>query len=160
MIEVGARLAGGRKAIMAKQTIPNWHPFDAMVDAHCGFPVRMPSSFRPPKIAVQTYVSSDKDGILKSMRGDDFERLPTYNSHIILKNIGERVERAKDLMSFAAYVWLIGDPEDVRRDANRARDEFFVEVELEPVSEAATPAKPTPSVEDAPSLSECPVDDE
>ena len=31
MIEVGARLAGGRKAIMAQQTIPNWHPFDAMV---------------------------------------------------------------------------------------------------------------------------------
>jgi hypothetical protein len=137
MIEVGARLAGGRKAIMAKHTIPNWQPFDAMVDAHCGFPVRMPPSFKPAKIAVQAYVSADKNGILKSMRGHDFERLPTYNSHIILKNVGERVQRAKDLMSFAAYVWLIGDAEDVRRDANKARDEFFVDVELAPLDETS-----------------------
>ncbi|KAL3802801.1 hypothetical protein HJC23_007578 [Cyclotella cryptica] len=138
MIEVGARLAGGRKAIMAKQTIPNWQPFDAMVDAHCGFPVRMPPSFKPAKIAVQAYVSADKNGILKSMRGDDFERLPTYDSHIILKNVGERVQPAKDLMSFAAYVWLIGDAQDVRRDANKARDEFFVEVELAPLDETSS----------------------
>lgn len=139
MIEVGARLAGGRKAIMAQQTIPNWQPFDAMVDAHCGFPVRMPPSFKPDKFAIQAYVSADKTGILKNYHGDDFERLPTYNSHIILKNIGEEVKPARELMSFAAYVWLIGQPEDIRRDANRARDEFFVDVELEPLSE--TPSK-------------------
>ena len=45
MIEIAGRLAGGRKAIMAEATIPGWHPFDAMIDAHCGFPVRMPPSF-------------------------------------------------------------------------------------------------------------------
>ena len=76
MIEVGARLAGGRKAIMAQQSIPHWQPFDAMVDAHCGFPVRMPPSFKPGKHALQVYVSADKSGILKIYHGDDFERLP------------------------------------------------------------------------------------
>jgi hypothetical protein len=138
MIEVGARLAGGRKAIMAELTIPNWRPFDAMVDAHCGFPVRMPASFKPEKFALQAYVSADKEGIIKSLNGHDFERLPTYNNHIILKNVGEKVKPARDLMSFAAYVWLIGELDDIRRDANRARDEFFVEVELESLAETTS----------------------
>jgi hypothetical protein len=62
----------------------------------------------------------------------------------MLKNIGEKVNPAKDLMSFAAYVWLIGDPEDIRRDANRARDEFFVDVELDSLPESAVNAE-TPS---------------
>lgn len=129
MIEIAGRLAGGRKAIMAEATIPGWHPFDAMIDAHCGFPVRMPPSFRPSKIAVQTYVPSDKNGILKSVQGDDFDRLPTYHNSVMLRKVGDKVVRARDLMSFAAFVWLIGDAEDVKRDAMRARDEFKVEVE-------------------------------
>lgn len=131
MIEIAGRLAGGRKAIMAEATIPGWHPFEAMIDAHCGFPVRMPPSLRPSKTAVQTYVPSDKNGILKSVTGDDFARLPTYYQHSILRKVGDKVVRARDLMSFAAYVWLIGDAEDVKRDAMRARDEFRVEVEVD-----------------------------
>lgn len=95
----------------------------------------MPPSFKPEKFALQAYVSADKAGIIKSHHGDDFERLPTYNSHIILKNIGEKVKPARDLMSFAAFVWLIGEAEDIRRDANRARNEYFVDVELESLSE-------------------------
>jgi len=139
MIEVGARLAGGRKAIMAQETIPDWQPFDAMVDAHCGFPVRMPPSFTPKRYAIQTYVSADKAGIIKRYHGEDFDRLPTYNSHLLLKKVGEMVTPARDLTSFAAYVWLIGDPEAIRRDANRARAEFFVDVALESLVE--TPSK-------------------
>lgn len=131
MIEIAGRLAGGRKAIMAEATIPGWHPFDAMIDAHCGFPVRMPPSFRPRQTAVQVYVPSDKNGILKSVRGGDFDRLPTYHESIMLRKVGDKVVKAKDLMSFAAFVWLIGDEEDVKRDAMRARDEFEVEIEAE-----------------------------
>ena len=129
MIEIAGRLAGGRKAIYAAETVAGWHPFDAMIDAHCGFPVRMPPSFRPRQTAVQVYVPSDKDGILKSVKGNDFERLPTYHDSLMLRKIGEKVVKAKDLMSFAAYVWLVGDADDVKRDAARARDEFSVEVE-------------------------------
>lgn len=129
MIEIAGRLAGGRKAIMAELTIPGWHPFEAMIDAHCGFPVRMPPSFRPAKTAAQTYVPSDKNGVLKSVKGDDFSRLSTYHAHIMHRKVGDKVVRAKDLMSFAAFVWLIGDADDVKRDAMRARDEFKVEVE-------------------------------
>mmetsp|Transcript_1650 Transcript_1650/g.2643 ORF Transcript_1650/g.2643 Transcript_1650/m.2643 type:complete len:581 (-) Transcript_1650:12-1754(-) len=131
MIEIAGRLAGGRKAIMAEATIPGWYPFDAMVDAHCGFPVRMPPSFSPRRKAAQVYVPSDKNGILKSVTGDNFERLKSYSSHAMLKKVGDKVKRAKDLMSFAAYVWLIGDEEDVMRDAQCARDEFIVEVDEE-----------------------------
>lgn len=129
MIEIAGRLAGGRKAIMAEETIPGWRPFDAMIDAHCGFPVRMPPSFRPKQFALQVYVPSDKAGILKSVSGNDFERLPTYNDSVMLRKVGDKVVRARDLMSFAAYVWLIGDADDIKRDAHRARDEFKVEVE-------------------------------
>ena len=109
MIEIAGRLAGGRKAIMAELTIPGWHPFEAMIDAHCGFPVRMPPSFRPAKTAAQTYVPSDKNGVLKSVKGDDFSRLSTYHAHIMHRKVGDKVVRAKDLMSFAAFVWLIGE---------------------------------------------------
>ena len=116
---------------MAEATVPGWHPFDAMIDAHCGFPVRMPPSFRPTKTAVQAYVPSDKAGVITAIQGDNFERLPTYHESILLRNVGDKVVRARDLMSFAAYVWLIGDTEDVKRDAMRARDEFKVEVEVE-----------------------------
>mmetsp|Transcript_32577 Transcript_32577/g.68496 ORF Transcript_32577/g.68496 Transcript_32577/m.68496 type:complete len:181 (+) Transcript_32577:1344-1886(+) len=129
MIEVGARLAGGRKAIMAEETVVGWHPFDAMVDAHCGFPVRMPPSFHPSKKAVQSFIASDKSGVLKSIKGDDFARFGTYHDHVMLKKVGDKVVRAKDIMSFTAYVWFIGDDDDVKRDAQKAREEFIVEVE-------------------------------
>ncbi len=129
MIEIAGRLAGGRKAIMAEATIPGWHPFEAMIDAHCGFPIRMPASFKPTNAAAQAYIASDKNGILKSVRGSDFERLPTHRESTMLCKVGDKVKRARDLMSFAAYVWLIGEAEDVKRDALRAREEFVVEVE-------------------------------
>ena len=136
MIEVGARLAGGRKAIMAENTIIGWHPFDAMVDAHCGFPVRMPPSFSPAQKCVQAFVPSDKNGILVGIKGGDFDRLPTYHDSVMLKKIGDKVVRARDIMSFAAYCWLIGeDSEAVLRDAKLAREEFMVEVEMDTIDE-------------------------
>ena len=100
-----------------------------MIDAHCGFPVRMPPSFRPSKKAVQVYVPSDKNGVIKRLQGQDFERLSTYSQHVLMKNVGDKVKRARDLSSFAAHVWLIGEEEAVMHDAKRARDEFIVEVE-------------------------------
>uniref|UniRef100_A0A7S4RCM3 ATP-grasp domain-containing protein n=2 Tax=Ditylum brightwellii TaxID=49249 RepID=A0A7S4RCM3_9STRA len=129
MVEVGARLAGGRKAIMAGATVPGWKPFDAMVDAHCGVPVRVPARFSPAKIAKQVYVPSTKSGKLIGVEGDDFDRLKTYDSSIMLVKVGDQVKRARDLMSFCAYVWLIGSKEDVEADAKKARDEFIVDVE-------------------------------
>ncbi|KAL7524579.1 hypothetical protein ACHAWF_002667 [Thalassiosira exigua] len=47
MIEIASHFAGVRKVIMAEATIAGWHPFDAMVDAYCGFPCRLPPSFSP-----------------------------------------------------------------------------------------------------------------
>ncbi|EJK54127.1 hypothetical protein THAOC_26312 [Thalassiosira oceanica] len=130
MIEIAGRLPGGRKSILAEHCVPGWHPFEAMVDAHCGFPVRVPPSFSPTKKAVQCYVPSDRSGVLKSMRGEDFDRLGTHHAHLLLQKVGEPITRATDLNSFAAHVWLVGeDAEEVRRDVMRARDEFRVEVE-------------------------------
>jgi len=47
----------------------------------------------------------------------------------MLVKVGDQVKRARDLMSFCAYVWLIGSKEDVEADAKKARDEFIVDVE-------------------------------
>lgn len=80
---------------------------------------------------MQVYVPSDKEGVVKSMKGHDFERLSTYQESMILKNIGDKVVRAHDLTSFAAFVWLVGDEEDVMLDAKKARAEFKVEVEAD-----------------------------
>ena len=138
MIEIGARLAGGRKAIMASKTVPGWNPFDAMLDAHCGFPLRVPPSFSPVKVARHVYVPSDKTGILRSYTGDDFKRLPSYDDHVILGEVGKPIKRAVDLMSFAGFVWLVGTQEQIERDANDARDNFKVEVD--PLPEATNGA--------------------
>ncbi|KAL3896876.1 MAG: hypothetical protein SGARI_007053 [Bacillariaceae sp.] len=89
----------------------------------------------PAQKCVQSFIPSDKNGVLKSLKGDDFDRLSTYHDSIMLKNIGDTVRRAKDIMSFAAYVWLIGDDEEaVMRDATLAREEFIVEVAGDPVN--------------------------
>jgi len=130
MIEIAGRLPGGRKSILAEICVPGWHPFEAMVDAHCGFPVRMPPSFRPTKKAVHCYVPSDRAGVLKSIEGEDFDRLKTHYDHLLLAEVGKPIKRATDLTSFAAQVWLVGDDaEEVKCDVMRARDEFKVEVE-------------------------------
>jgi hypothetical protein len=50
-------------------------------------------------------------------------------SHTIMRTVGDKVKRSTDLISFAAFVWLIGDGEDVRRDAMQAIHEYKVEVE-------------------------------
>lgn len=119
-----------------------------MVDAHCGFPVHIPPSFRPEKQASHVYVPSDKEGIVTKIEGADFERLPTYYAHAQLAQVGKRVTKSKELASFAAQLWLRGDPEDVLRDAKRARAEFKLEVE--PISEACKDDKKTKLDEDEP----------
>jgi hypothetical protein len=48
-----------------------------------------------------------------------------------MRKVGDKVVRSTDLISFPAFVWLIGDAEDVRRDAMQAIDEYVVEVETE-----------------------------
>jgi len=131
MIEVGARLAGGRKAIMAEATVPGWHPFDAMLDAHCGFPIRVPPTFTPSKHARHVYIPSDKAGKVISMKGTDFDRLKTYNAHAMLCEVGQHVAIATSIYSFAGFVWLIGSKEDVEADTESARNGFSVEVETE-----------------------------
>jgi hypothetical protein len=54
---------------------------------------------------------------------------PSSFSHTIMRTVGDKVKRSTDLISFAAFVWLIGDGEDVRRDAMQAIHEYKVEVE-------------------------------
>jgi len=131
MIEVGARLAGGKKAIMASKTVPGWCPFDAMLDAHCGFPIQVPPSFSPEKHAKHVYIPSKTVGIVKTINGADFERLETYDSHIVMTEPGKKIRVSTDIMSFAGFLWLIGKHEDVERDARLARDGFSIEVEEE-----------------------------
>jgi len=131
MIEVAACLAGGRKAIMAQATVPGWYPFDALMDAHCGFPLRMPPSFSPVKVCRQVFIPSDKNGILVGYTGANFDRLKSYNDHIMLCEKGKRVKRAQDLTSFAGYVRLIGTQDQVEMDSESARSGFVVEVNPE-----------------------------
>lgn len=109
-----------------------WHHFlnrIAMVDAHCGFPVMIPPSFCPEKQASHVYIPSNVEGVCSKIEGEDFERLPTYYAHSQLAEVGKSVTKSKELASFAAQLWLVGAPEDVERDAKRARDEFKVEVD-------------------------------
>ena len=89
------------------------------------------------------FIPSDKDGILTKMSGEDFERLPTYYAHALSARIGGRVRKSRDLASFCAHLWLTGEPEDVERDAKKARNEFKVEVDPLPEEETEQKAAQT-----------------
>jgi hypothetical protein len=115
-----------------------------MVDAHCGFPVVIPpSGFTPEKQASHVYIPSNVQGIVTKIKGENFERLPTYYAHALLAEVGEPIEISKSLGSFAAQLWLIGEPADVDRDAKIARDEFKLEVE-EPLPKVDETASSSP----------------
>mmetsp|Transcript_4062 Transcript_4062/g.11564 ORF Transcript_4062/g.11564 Transcript_4062/m.11564 type:complete len:523 (+) Transcript_4062:1-1569(+) len=131
LIEVGARLSGGRKASLSKEVISGWDPFHALIDSHCGNEVKLPKSFSPrDKVASHLFLQNAQSGVVISIEGTEYiNSLETHYAHAILTKVGDRVEPTNDITSSAGFVWLVGSWEDVEKDSAQVKKAFRTNVE-------------------------------
>jgi len=131
MIEIGARLSGGRKTTLTQAVIEGWQPFQALIDAHCGNKVKFPLSFSPgEQHARHLFLPHRLSGRITEIRGADrFESLSTYHSHFLLAKVGDVVERTTDITSFGGFVWLAGPRQAVEDDARAVWETFSFQTE-------------------------------
>ena len=74
MIEVGARLSGGRKSTMAQAAIENWDPFTSLIESHCGQSCqRIPNNVDylvPCRFVRHIFLPVEKAGKVKEVQFD------------------------------------------------------------------------------------------
>ena len=135
MIEVGARLSGGRKSTMTRHAVPGWHPFKSLINAHCGLPICVPNCFspNPEKLVRHIFLPYRSTGIISKVIGSDFERLQSYHSHYILAKQGDNAKLTTDITSCSAFVWLIGSKSDIDADTEEIFLTFSVEMQIKKV---------------------------
>jgi D-alanine-D-alanine ligase-like ATP-grasp enzyme len=132
LIEVGARFSGGRKSILTRDSVRDWDPFAAILDAHCGLPVAVPAGgFSPHQFVRHLFLPNVASGRVAAVRGADFARLKTHHSSFVLAKPGATVRRTTDIVTCAGFVWLAGERADVDADTESALAAFAVEVEPE-----------------------------
>lgn len=131
MIEIGARLSGGRKATLSQAVTEGWHPFRALVESHCGRKVVFPTSFSPGgKHARHLFLPHLNSGKVVKIEGTErFESLSSYHSHFILTKAGDTVDRTTDITSCSGFVWLVGTRATVEADARAVWDTFAIHTE-------------------------------
>ena len=142
MIEVGARLSGGRKSTMAqevccfapinmlfadgKHQLASWNPFESLIKSHCA---GLCSIFSEPYLTPTKFVRHIFLPITKSGRITKFEfnePRETIHSSSRLVTVGDIVEATTDIVSCAGFVWLIGDKEKVDKDTEAIMSSFVL----------------------------------
>ena len=130
MIEVGARLSGGRKSTMAQAAIDDWNPFTSLIESHCGLSCqRIPKNINcltPNRFVRHTFLPVEKAGIIKEVRFDEtiISNLSTIHSSVIIVKEGDIVEETTDIVSCAGFVWLVGEKTQVDKDTMTVLDSF------------------------------------
>ena len=126
MIEVGARLSGGRKASMTHVASKGiWNPFLALVDVHCGIEPEFPLSFTPQLFALHLFLPIERAGYIKDINLNE-TILITLNSSVMLVKQGEYVEETTDITTCAGFLWFVGNRKDVEEDVKRALSSFKI----------------------------------
>mmetsp|Transcript_24670 Transcript_24670/g.58562 ORF Transcript_24670/g.58562 Transcript_24670/m.58562 type:complete len:576 (+) Transcript_24670:105-1832(+) len=148
MIEVGARLSGGRKAFMAQAALSlaaasdsRWDPFLTLVRSHCGFIgfnnkkskltdiVPLQLDFSPNRFVRHLFLPIEQSGRVKKIHGldDDLSSsLSTYHSMAMLIKEGQLVEKTTDITTCAGFLWLCGERQLVDQDTKTFLDNFRV----------------------------------
>jgi len=130
MIEVGARLSGGRKSTMAQTAIDNWDPFTSLIQSHCGLSCqRIPkdiSHLIPNRFVRHLFLPVEKAGLIKEIRFDEatISNLTTLHSSVMIVKAGDIVEETTDIVSCAGFVWLVGEQAQVDMDTKTVLDSF------------------------------------
>ena len=131
MIEVGARLSGGRKATMTKAALLPcyWNPFESLIRAHCGLCLNLPKSFTPKQFVRHIFLPYNSGGRVIKISHCDFESCASYHSHFILASIGDFVKKTTDIVTCSGFVWLIGEKSVVDADTQFVLQNFEVVID-------------------------------
>jgi D-alanine-D-alanine ligase-like ATP-grasp enzyme len=130
LIEVGARLSGGRKSTMALLAVDKWNPFVSLILSHCGKPCQFSSTMylTPHKFVRHLFLPIEKPG--RVVKFDFNDSLKTIYSASRLAKIGDVVAVTTDILSCAGFVWLVGDDqENVDSDTRELLLSFVLTVE-------------------------------
>ena len=123
LIEVGARLSGGRKSEMARAAVAGWDPFAALVNSHCGLSWPDETVSLTPRCFVRhVFLPIERAGRISSITLDT--DVATLHSSAMMVKIGDRVAVTTDIVSCAGFIWLIGDKDDVDKDTEYLLDSF------------------------------------
>jgi D-alanine-D-alanine ligase-like ATP-grasp enzyme len=134
MMEIGARLSGGRKAVMTQAAYQNdhrpWDPFKALIQSHLGqleIDGYMPS---PPLHVQHLFLPVTRAGRVRARHcilDDATSSLETLHSFFWLVKPGDNVLKTTDITSCAGFVWLVGDKFQVKRDAELILSTFRID---------------------------------
>jgi hypothetical protein len=126
MMEVGARLSGGRKSTMAQAAMKGaWDPFSALIDYHSGLQPTVPESFTPKSFVRHVFLPIEKSGKVEDVQLET-SGLTTLHSQAMIIKKGDAVKETTDITSCAGFLWLVGARHDVDRDTETALSSFKV----------------------------------
>lgn len=127
LMEVGARMSGGRKASMMQAL--GYDPFGMLIKAHSGDPIGSNNDFIPHQFVRHLFLPVEKGGKIRVIHNFDNLSLDTLHSSTILVSVGDVVAKTTDITSCAGFVWLIGNRSEVDKDTKRILSTFKVIVE-------------------------------
>lgn len=129
MIEVGARLSGGRKATMARAIVQDWVPFTNLILSHCGLSVEeRTADFSPQQFARHLFFPVDHSGTISKLQVDT-SGCTTVELMVTMMKEGDTVQRTSDIVSCAGFVWLVGEKSQVQDDTKQIRSTFQMKIE-------------------------------
>lgn len=131
LIEVGARLSGGRKSIMAQSAIQNWNPFEALIQSHsmqtCEIASQNSKFLTPNKFVRHIFLPIEQKGLVEKVE-IDVSSLPTLHSSAMICKVGDIVDETTDIVTCAGFVWLVGDRQQVDEDTDAVMSSFVLSV--------------------------------
>jgi D-alanine-D-alanine ligase-like ATP-grasp enzyme len=129
MMEVGARLSGGRKATMTQAVLNGkWDPFAALIDSHSGIQPQVMDSYTPKHFVRHLFLPIDKSGTVERVHILNMSELPSMHSHAMIVKEGDIVKETTDITSCAGFVWLVGDRSQVETDTQSILSSFRLQI--------------------------------
>jgi len=129
MVELNARLAGGRLPEMMRKT-STFDPYEATLDAYLDGAARTEWPVRALRWAASACCQIERAGRVRAIHGlDEILRLPSYDSHRLTVQVGDEVAPTESIWGVPLIVWLAHpEREVVARDAARVHACFALEV--------------------------------
>jgi hypothetical protein len=127
MIEIGARLSGGRKATMTQAVVARWDPFANLILSHCGHEmIGNGVSFVPKQFVRHLFLPILQSGRVTRLDIDTSE-VSMLHSIVFLVKVGDVVSETSDIASYAGFVWLVGDDAFVKADTEKLLSTYVLE---------------------------------
>lgn len=127
MMEVAARFAGCKMPHMCRD-LSNFDPFTSTLETLCGKTITSKGPLKYKKLAWIAFCPVEEEGIIGSFEGlDEIMRLPSYHSHFLPYEIGQKISKTVDLYTNPLEVWLAHEDRDLlKNDAELAHNIFKI----------------------------------